>query len=198
LTQSNPETADVLYKLDAATSMEVRTRIEKWLEKAVIGLNLCPFARAPIRRGLVRFAVTAASDADALLMELEREALLLAAIDAAQLETVLLIHPMVMDEFLDFHFFLAEAEALMRRLELGGVLQIASFHPRYQFAASQENDIGNYTNRSPYPILHLLREDSVTRAAATLADASVVSDRNIDTLTLLGHEGWHKLWTSAT
>ncbi len=198
MTQTNPEKDGVLYNLDAATSSEVRTRIEEWLAKAVIGLNLCPFARAPITRGLVRFAVTGASNADELLMELEREALLLAAVDAAQLETVLLIHPMVMHEFLDFHFFLAEAEALMRRLELSGVLQIATFHPRYQFAASDENDIGNYTNRSPYPILHLLREDSVTRAAATLADASVVTDRNIKTLKLLGHEGWNKLWTSAT
>lgn len=185
----------VLYSVDDATFTKVKEATLQWLEKAVIGLNLCPFARAPIRQGLVRYAISGALDADQLLMELEGQAKTLAAVDAAELETVLLIHPLVMHQFLDFHFFLEEADALLKRLDLRGELQIASFHPDYQFASSQANDLSNYTNRSPYPILHLLREDSVTRAAATLPDVTLVTDKNIMTLRQLGRDGWDELWT---
>lgn len=185
-----------LYSVDDTTFKQVKQGTLQWLEKAVIGLNLCPFARAPMRQGLVRYAITGALDADQLLLELEHQAVALATVDASELETVLLIHPMVLSQFLDFHFFLEEADALLKRLELRGVLQIASFHPGYQFASSEPNDLSNYTNRSPYPILHLLREDSVTRAAATLVDARLVTDRNIKTLQQLGHDGWDRLWTS--
>ena len=194
--QPTPASDTVLYGVDESTHREVEQRTVQWLEKAVIGLNLCPFARAPIRQGLVRHAITGAVNADQLLHELERQASDLASVDASELETVLLIHPLVMAEFLDFHFFLEEADALIKRLELRGVLQIASFHPDYQFASSEANDVSNYTNRSPYPILHLLREDSVARAASTLSDTSVVTERNISTLQQLGQHGWDKLWTS--
>jgi hypothetical protein len=195
LNQATPVNDTVLYSVDAATLIEVNKRTVEWLERAVIGLNLCPFARAPIRQGLVRYAITGAMHADQLLMELERQALSLASVDASELETILLIHPLAMGEFLDFHFFLQEGDALIRRLGLRGVLQIANFHPLYQFASSERNDVSNYTNRSPYPILHLLREDSVTRASATLSDASIVTERNIKTLQQLGQHGWDKLWT---
>lgn len=182
----HPDTPEHAAQVVAATQV--------WLERAVIGLNLCPFAKAVHVKKQIRYAVTAATDADGLLAELERELLHLAEADPAQLDTTLLIHPHAMGDFLDFHFFLAEADALLRRLELDGVLQIASLHPRYEFAGSDPEDIGNYTNRSPYPTLHLLREASIDRAVAAFPDAADIFERNIALMERLGHEGWRRLW----
>ena len=142
----------------------------------------------------IRFAVTGAQTADELLAELEHELQTLAAADPELHDTTLLIHPEVMGDFLDFHFFLAEADAAIRRLELDGVIQIASLHPRYEFAGSDADDIDNYTNRSPYPTLHLLREASIDRAVAAFPDAADIFEHNIETLRRLGHEGWRQLW----
>ena len=173
---------------------EVIAATREWIEKAVIGLNLCPFAKAVHVKRQIRYAVTAAQTADELLAELAQELQLLSATDAKTLDTTLLIHPQAMGDFLDFHFFLAEADALIRNQGFDGVFQIASLHPRYEFAGSDAEDIENYTNRAPYPMLHLLREASIDRAVAAFPDAADIFEKNIETLNRIGHEGWRRLW----
>jgi uncharacterized protein len=163
----------------------------------VIGLNLCPFAKSVHVKKQIRYAVTAARTADELLAELANELQLLVDSDAKTLDTTLLIHPRVMGDFLDFHFFLAEANAAIRNLGLEGVFQIASLHPQYEFAGSDANDIENFSNRSPYPTLHLLREASIDRAVAAFPDAADIFERNIETLQELGPDGWERLWQDA-
>ena len=167
------------------------TRI--WLERAVIGLNLCPFAKAVHVKRQIRYAVSLAQSQEGLLDDLERELKQLAAADPEEIETTLLIHPLVLEDFLEFNDFLDVADAVLDELDLTGEIQIASFHPRYQFAGTQPDDIENYTNRSPYPILHLLREESVERGMAAFPDAARIFEKNVDTLKRLGHDGWSKL-----
>lgn len=179
---------------DSAAAAEIVASTQVWLERAVIGLNLCPFAKSVHVRKQIRYAVTSAQTADELLAELENELHLLAATDSKVLDTTLLIHPQAMVDFLDFHFFLAEADAAIRNLGFDGVFQIASLHPQYEFAGSDSGDIDNFTNRSPYPTLHLLREASIDRAVASFPDAADIFEKNIDTMNRLGHEGWHRLW----
>ena len=191
---TTPPMTETLFPADQATAAEAVAATRTWLERAVIGLNLCPFAKAVHVKQQIRYAVTAAQTADELLAELEQELQLLATADPAMLDTTLLIHPAVMGDFLDFHFFLAEADAAIRRLELDGIIQIASLHPHFEFAGSAPDDIENHTNRSPYPTLHLLREASIDRAVAAFPDAETIFERNIDTLRELGHEGWRRLW----
>ena len=185
---------DVLISPTPESASEFIAATQGWLERAVIGLNLCPFAKAVHVKRQIRYAVTGAQTADELLAELEHELQILAATDPEMLDTTLLIHPEVMGDFLDFHFFLAEADAAIRRLELDGVIQIASLHPQYEFAGSNADDIDTYTNRAPYPPLHLLREASIDRAVAAFPDAADIFERNIETLRKLGHEGWRRLW----
>lgn len=169
----------------------------EWLEKAVIGLNLCPFAKSVHLRGQVRFVVSDASDEASLLADLLHELESLYDADANEVETTLLVHPWVLGDFLDYNQFLDIADAAVSELELDGEIQVASFHPDYQFADSQPGDIENFSNRSPYPTLHLLRETSIARAVAAFPDAASIYDRNIDTLRGLGHAGWKRLWTDA-
>jgi hypothetical protein len=164
------------------------------VEKSVIGLNLCPFADSPYRAGRVRFRVSEQRSAAGLLEDLEQELTLLAAADPLQCETTLLIHPWVLADFIEYNNFLEACEAAVAQLNLEGELQVASFHPQYQFAGSQPDDIENYTNRSPYPILHLLRESSVERAVAAVGDTEEIYLRNMRTLRALGHDGWRRLW----
>jgi uncharacterized protein len=164
------------------------------VEKSVIGLNLCPFADNPYRAGRVRFRVSEQRSAAGLLEDLEQELTLLAAADPLQCETTLLIHPWVLADFIEYNNFLEACEAAVAQLDLEGELQVASFHPQYQFAGSQPDDIENYTNRSPYPILHLLRESSVERAVAAVGDTEEIYLRNMRTLRALGHDGWRRLW----
>ena len=166
----------------------------RWLEKAVIGLNLCPFAKAVHVKQQIRYVVSDATDLEALLGDLVSELQRLADSDSEQIETTLLIHPHVLDDFLDYNDFLDVADAAVSELDLEGELQVASFHPRYQFADSHPDDIENFSNRAPYPTLHLLREESVARAVAAFPDAANIFDRNIDTLRKLGHGGWRALW----
>ena len=180
---------------DAATVADVVASTQRWLEVAVIGLNLCPFAKAVHAKRQIRYAVTAATTADELSAELRHELLLLAAANPQAIDTTLLIHPQAMIDFIDFAFFLKEADAVIRNLGQEGSVQIASFHPAYEFAGSAPDDIANCTNRSPYPMLHLLREASVDRAVAAFPEAAAIYGRNIETLRLLGHEGWRRLWT---
>ncbi|MFE8070992.1 DUF1415 domain-containing protein [Marinobacteraceae bacterium S3BR75-40.1] len=166
----------------------------QWLERAVIGLNLCPFARVPYRREQIRYHVSAAQSLDDLLDELVSELLHLARTEADSLETTLLIHPQVLTDFEDFVAFLERADEVIDALELRGVLQVASFHPQYQFADSDAEAIENYTNRAPFPLLHLLREASIERAVATHPDPDSIYQRNIETLRQLGRAGWDRLW----
>jgi hypothetical protein len=167
----------------------------EWLERAVIGLNLCPFAKAVHVRGQVRYVVSHATDEETLLGELLYELRLLADASPEEIETTLLIHPHVLGDFLDYNDFLDIADAAVSELDLDGELQVASFHPDYQFAGTAADDISNFSNRAPYPTLHLLREASVDRAVAAFPEAGQIFDRNIETLRQLGHAGWASLWT---
>jgi uncharacterized protein len=188
---------DVLRPFDhTATTADVITSTQRWLERAVIGLNLCPFAKAVHVKRQIRYAVTAATTADALLAELRHEIELLGKADPEQIDTTLLIHPQALNDFIDYHMFLKHADGAIRNLGQEGSLQIASFHPAYEFAGSTCDDIANFTNRSPYPMLHLLREASIDRAVAAFPDAATIYERNIETLRRLGHEGWRRLWTA--
>ena len=164
-----------------------------WVDRAVIGLNLCPFAKAVQARGLVRYAVSDATDPQVLLATLCDEMRRLHGADPAEVETTLLIHPFALIDFDDFNDFLGAAEAAVHALGLEGVLQIASFHPRYRFAGTAADDLSNATNRSPYPCLHLLREASVTRAVAAWPEPQSIFEANVRTLEALGSAGWATL-----
>jgi hypothetical protein len=163
----------------------------------VIGLNLCPFAKAVHVKGQIRYSVTAARNADELLDELVQELTLLEHADPAVTNTTLLIHPQAMSDFLQYNDFLETADSVLEELSLDGVLQVASFHPQYQFADTSADDIENFSNRSPYPTLHLLREESVTQAVLAFPDAQSIYGENMKTLRNLGRSGWDALWTSA-
>jgi hypothetical protein len=185
-----PQLADLLCEnenvlkseQDALADQAIVARTASWVEKVVIGLGLCPFAKAVQAKGQVRYVLSSAATTAALLSDLKRELLALAAADPALVDTTLLIHPRVLADFLDYNDFLGEADDLLCDLQLEGVLQLASFHPDYCFADSPPTDPANHTNRSPYPLLHLLREASVTRALETLAEPSAIYERNIETL----------------
>ena len=164
-----------------------------WLEQIVIGLNLCPFAKAVHVKDQVRFVLSDATTPEALVEELAEELVLLRDTPAEQIDTTLIVHPHVLGDFLEYNDFLDNADAAIEALDLQGILQVASFHPQYQFAGAAADDVSNYTNRSPYPTLHLLREDSVERAVAAFPDPDVIVERNIETLDKLGVEGWTRL-----
>jgi uncharacterized protein len=167
---------------------------QRWLERAVIGLNLCPFARAPFAQQRIRLRVSHADSEDELLADLSEELEALHATDASICETTLLIHPYVLTDFLDYNDFLDAADAAVLALGLEGELQVASFHPDYRFADTAEDAIENCTNRSPYPTLHLLREASIERAVESVPDTEDIYRRNIETLRSLGADGWRALW----
>ncbi|HQS57780.1 MAG: hypothetical protein B7Y56_05255 [Gallionellales bacterium 35-53-114] len=170
---------------------------QRWLERAVIGLNLCPFAKAVHVKKQIRYVVSSASTPEDLLKELINELELLAETSSEKIDTTLLIHPHVLTDFLDYNDFLDIADETLEELDLAGELQIASMHPQYQFADTQPDDMENYTNRSPYPTLHLLRESSVDKAVAAFPEADQIFEKNIATMKKLGHEGWNKLWLNA-
>jgi uncharacterized protein len=165
----------------------------RWVDRAVIGLNLCPFAKAVQVKDQVRYVVSDARAPETLLETLMDELQNLSDADPEQVDTTLLIAPFVLNDFLDFNEFLDVADAAVEDMSLDGELQVASFHPDYQFADTDPNDISNYTNRAPYPILQLLREDSIDRAVEAIPDAADIFEKNIETLERLGHEGWDKL-----
>jgi uncharacterized protein len=164
------------------------------MEIAVIGLNLCPFAESAYRASRVRLRVSEQRSASGLLEDLRQELLELNAVEPVQRETTLLIHPWVLSDFMEYNEFLEVCDATVAELDLEGEIQVASFHPQYQFAGTQPDDIENYTNRSPYPTLHLLRELSVERAVSAVGDPDEIYQRNIRTLRAMGHAGWRKLW----
>ncbi|HOU65704.1 MAG TPA: DUF1415 domain-containing protein, partial [Thermomonas sp.] len=177
---------------DTFDPAQIETDVRRWLERAVIGLNLCPFAKAVYVKDQVRIVISDASTERALLEELGEELALLRDTPAEQVDTTLLVHPQVLGDFLDYNDFLGDADALVEAMDLDGVLQVASFHPQYQFAGSQPDDADNLTNRAPYPILHLLREASIDRAVAAYPDPDAIIARNIATVRELGVEGWSK------
>ena len=181
---------------DTLTPDQERTAIEdtqKWLLEAVVGLNLCPFAKAVVVKDMVRYRVCASSEPADVLAMLREELQHLAEADPDKLDTTLLIAPNALPDFLDFNDFLADCDDVLMDLELDGVLQVADFHPHYQFGGTEVDDVENFSNRTPYPTLHLLREVSIDKAVEAYPDASLIFERNIEVLNKLGHAGWSKL-----
>jgi len=158
--------------------------VQQWVDTFVVGMNLCPFAKRELVKHRVRFVATAASTPEQLLKALQDELELLNT--QASVETTLLIHPHVLQDFYDFNDFLGQTDHLLMEMGLEGVYQIASFHPDYQFAGTRPNDAENYTNRSPYPVLHVLREASLERAIADYHDVDEIPQRNIELMNKLG------------
>jgi len=179
--------------LPAESSAHAIAEVRAWVDRAVIGLNLCPFAKAVQVKRLIRYVASDATDTDslreALVTELER----LRDTDDTTLDTTLLVHPWVLQDFLDYNDFLDEADAVVEAMGLEGVIQVASFHPDYQFAGTAPDDMGNATNRAPHPTLHLLRETSIDRAVAAFPEADAIYETNIATMESLGAAGWSAL-----
>jgi hypothetical protein len=187
-TDSNSDPAENPDQVIAAT--------RKWLERAVIGLQLCPFAAVAHLHDRVRYCVSAQRSGVGLLEDLSHELQALQDADPLKCETTLLIHPHVLTDFLEYNDFLDACDAAVAELGFEGELQVASFHPQYRFVGTDAQDIENYSNRSPYPMLHLLREASVARAVANFPDIDRIGNMNKETLRRLGHEGWRQLWIS--
>lgn len=169
---------------------DVVAKTRAWVEHAVVGLNLCPFAKAPMAKGQIRYVVSETTDPRVLLDELCAQMTSLVVADPSEIETTLLIHPNALLDFLDFNDFLEAADAALEELGLDGVLQVASFHPDYQFDGTEPDDLGNASNRSPYPTLHLLREATVDRAVEAFPEAESIFENNLRTLEALGPQGW--------
>lgn len=180
-------------EMNTPTDDTIIAETTDWLTRAVIGLNLCPFAKAVHVKKQIRYVVSHATTPDDLMQDLLRELDHLAEAHPETTDTTLLIHPQVLNDFLDYNDFLEVADAAVEELDLEGILQVASFHPQFQFADTEADDITNYTNRSPYPTLHLLREDSVSRAVEAFPEAESIFEKNIATLRKLGHTGWKKV-----
>jgi len=178
---------------DVEIDSEVIAATRLWLERAVIGLNLCPFAKGVHVKGQIHYVVSHTADRSQLLTYLISELQALSAIEPSVRDTTLLIVPRSMYEFLEFNDFLRDADRTLHKLNLSGVLQIASFHPLFQFAGTDIDDITNFTNRSPFPTLHLLREDSIERAVAAFPEAESIYEKNMETLEQLGRAGWDAL-----
>ncbi len=174
---------------------DVLPAMERWLQRAVIGLNLCPFAKAVHSKGQIRWVLSAATSPEALLLTLLQELQHLAVTPARTTDTTLLVHPLVLQHFDDFNNFQGVVEAAVADLGLEGVLQVAAFHPQFRFAATRANALGNNSNRAPYPALHLLREKSISRAVAAFPEPEAIFEKNIATLRKLGAKGYKKLLT---
>jgi hypothetical protein len=181
----------------AATEGSLQNRMVQdtllWLERAVIGLNLCPFAKAVYVKGQVHCTVSQATNLEALRDDLLQALKDLVAHEPAERDTTLLIIQNLLQDFVDYNDFLNVADDCLLALDLEGEIQIASFHPQYQFAGTDEDDITNFTNRSPYPTLHLIREASIDRAVAAFPDAEDIFEANMATMNQLGLQGWQDL-----
>ena len=178
-------TTELSYPEDIVIADTVR-----WLEKAVIGLNLCPFAKSVHVKGQIHYVVSQATDAEGVAMDLHRELEALAEISPEKRDTTLLILPHALQDFLDFNDFTELADDLVEELDLGGILQVASFHPMFQFEGTDVDDVTNCTNRAPYPTLHLIREDSIDKAVEAFPEAEMIYERNMQVLQEMGIEGW--------
>ncbi|HSI52242.1 MAG TPA: DUF1415 domain-containing protein [Ideonella sp.] len=186
--------SDTSLPFSADDSANALLATQRWLETAVIGLNLCPFAKAVWAKQQVRIVVTDVDSPEALVEVLRTELRHLAATDAETTDTTLIVHPRVLQDFLDFNDFLGVADGVLVDEDLEGELQVASFHPQFQFEGTAPDDMGNFSNRSPYPTLHLLREDSIDRAVEAFPEAEAIYERNIETLEKLGPAGWQALF----
>lgn len=175
------------------TDDQIIALTRSWVELVVIGLNLCPFAKPVHVKNQINYSLSHARDEDELANDLRHSLEILLTTSPDMMDTSLLIHPWVLSDFIDYNNFLDIADAILDELDLTGIVQIASFHPDYQFAGTHSDDVTNCTNRSPFPMLHLLREESMDKATAALPDASVIVDRNLETMTSLGYEGWNDL-----
>lgn len=191
--EADPAASPEAPHLRASSDRVVVEDMVRWLERAVIGLNLCPFAKGVHAKGQIHYAVSAATDARELLQDLQRELETLAEMSAEKRDTTLLMAPDCMADFLDFNGFLALADDLVEAMDLGGILQVASFHPQFQFEGTSPDDVTNSTNRAPYPTLHLLREDSIDRAVEVFPEAEAIFERNMEVLEALGADGWAAL-----
>lgn len=178
---------------DPRASEHVIALTRAWVEHAVIGLNLCPFAKPVHVHHQIEYRVSSATDEETLSRDLLTAMRSLTDSPAEITDTCLLIHPWVLQDFIDYNDFLDVADSLLDAEGLIGILQIASFHPDYRFAGTEADDVTNCTNRSPFPTLHLLREASLDKATAALPDAAEIVDRNLATLTRIGHSGWEAL-----
>lgn len=167
--------------------------MQRWLERAVIGLNLCPFAKAVHSKGQLRWVLSDASSPEALLPCLLQELQHLAATPSSTTDTTLIVHPLVLQDFGDFNDFQGVVEAVLAEQGLEGVLQVAPFHPQFRFAGTRVNALENNSNRAPYPALHLLREESISRAVAAFPEPQAIFEKNIATLRKLGGDGYRKL-----
>ncbi|MGN1057666.1 MAG: DUF1415 domain-containing protein [Comamonas sp.] len=185
-------TTELSYPEDIVIADTVR-----WLEKAVIGLNLCPFAKSVHVKGQIHYVVSQATDVEGVAQDLHRGLEALAEISPEKRDTTLLILPQALQEFLDFNDFLELADDMVEELDLGGILQVASFHPLFQFEGTDVDDVTNCTNRAPYPILHLLREDSIDKAVEAFPEAEMIYERNMQVLEEMGIEGWLDLDVAA-
>ncbi|PJZ44946.1 DUF1415 domain-containing protein [Leptospira brenneri] len=172
---------------------EVLNHTKEWILKSVIGLNLCPFAKPTFQSNTIRYTISQAKSETDLLSDLKSELLFLKEVDPKTIETTLLIHPYVLNDFLDQNDFLDEADFLLNQLDLEGIIQIANFHPEFQFAGKKKNDITNYVGRSPFQTLHLLREDSISRIVDTHPNIDSIFKNNRKKMKELGHEGWKNL-----
>ncbi|CAG4917293.1 DUF1415 domain-containing protein [Paraburkholderia saeva] len=181
--------------LSAETRESILSATRHWLTRAVIGLNLCPFAKSVHVKGQIRYTISEATNMEGVLVDLEAELQTLADTDPADIDTTLLIIPDALGDFLEYNDCLFFADRMLKQMRLEGELQIASFHPQYQFEGAGPDDIENYTNRAPYPVLHLLREASIERAVDAFPDAADIYERNQETMQRLGLEGWRK-WMS--
>lgn len=182
--------APLAQEFDAQTAL---VATQRWVERAVIGLNLCPFAKAVVSAGHLRIEVSPARTAEDLLGDLAVELTYLAQVDPEIVETTLLVAPFALPDFLDFNDFLGAADEAIAALDLKGILQVVGFHPQFRFEGTPADDMGNYSNRSPYPTLHLLRETSIARAVAAIPDPRAIYGQNIRRLRTLGLQGWLRL-----
>ncbi|KAM9985674.1 hypothetical protein ACTFIZ_012373 [Dictyostelium cf. discoideum] len=175
------------------THSSITHHTKQWLEKAVIGLNLCPFAKEVYNKQQIKYHICSAKNERLILQALQQEFNFLVNTPATTIDTTLFILEHALIDFYDFNDFLALADQLLEQLNIVGVLQIASFHPHYHFANTQPDDIENYTNRAPYPILHILREQSIDQVVVAIADAATIFEKNIATMQALGVNGWKDL-----
>ena len=161
----------------------------EWVQSVVVGWTLCPFAARVLAEGRVRFALSGAREPESLLVDLDRELARLLGTPVAELDTTILVHPAVLGDFTAYNDFLGLAEDLLRERGCDGVVQLASFHPDYRFADIPPDDPANWTNRSPYPMLHLLREQSVTDAlSAYRGDPASIPAANVERMRREGAE----------
>ncbi len=178
-------------------SAEIQNRCNVWLEKAVIGLNLCPFAKAVHVKGRIRWVLLEGVDEAELRACIEAEMQMLADLPCEVTDTTLIVLTQALPEFLEFHWFVEALGPLLKRLGLRGILQVASFHPHFEFAGSQPHDRANFTNRSPWPIVHLLRESSVEKAVAAFPQAQAIFESNIERLDAMSDTDFKEIFTNA-